>query len=326
MPSTAASRKRAADARRLLLLLVALSGAPIIAAQDVVRTASPAERGLAEQDFPRIQRLAADIYTYEALTGSPDDRYTTNSLFVVTEAGVLVADGQGNPAETANLVSEIGRITDQAITHVVICSDHGDHTSGNSSFPQSAEFIAHPNSKMNLERIANDPDRDAGGPAVIMPTSLVEDSRSLTLGATSIRILFLGRAHTGGDLFVWLPGEKILFTSEVFLNHMFSGYRSAFPTEWLKVMEIAETLDAEVMIPGHGFIDAPDILEQEWHAYKDHLTVVLEEVKRLHAAGLSVEEAIDEADFGQYADWSGAASQGPMGVRRIYAELNGELP
>ncbi len=94
----------------------------------------------------------------------------------------------------------------------------------------------------------------------------------------------------------------------------------------LKVMEIAETLDAEVLIPGPGFIDEPEILEQEWHAYKDHLTVVLEEVKRLHSAGLAVEEAIEQADFGPYADWSGAASQGPIGVRRIYAELNGELP
>ena len=326
MPNTAASEQRVADAGRLIVLALALVGAHTIAAADVVRTAKPAERGLVEENFPRIQKLAAGIYTYEALTGSPDDRYTTNSLFVVTDDGVLVADGQGNPAETANLVSEIGKITDQAITHVVICSDHGDHTSGNSSFPQSAEFIAHPNSKMNLERIANDPDRDADAPAVIMPTSLVEDMRALTLGETKIRILFLGRAHTGGDLFVWLPGEKILFTSEVFLNHMFSGYRSAFPTEWLKAMDSAETLGAEILIPGHGFIDEPDILEEEWHAYKDHLKVVLEEVKRLHAAGLSVEEAIEKADFGQYANWSGAASQGPIGVRRIYAELNGELP
>ena len=314
-----------ADASRLIILALVLSGVPAIAAADVVRTASLAERGLAEEDFPRIQQLADGVYTYEALTGSADDRYTTNSMFVVTEAGVLVADGQGNPAETANLVSEIGTITDQPITHVVICSDHGDHTSGNSSFPRSAEFIAHPNSNRNLERIANDPDRDAAAPVVIMPTSLVEDSRSLTLGATSIRIMFLGRAHTGGDLFVWLPDQKILFTSEVFLNHMFSGYRSAFPTEWLEAMESAEELGAEILVPGHGFIDQPDILEQEWYAYKDHLTVVLEEVKRLHAAGLAVEEAIEQADFGQYADWSGAASQGPIGVRRIYAELNGEL-
>ena len=56
------------------------------------------------------------------------------------------------------------------------------------------------------------------------------------------------------------------------------------------------------------------------------MAAVLVEVKRLHALGLSVEEAIEQADFGEYASWSGAGSQGSGGIRRIYAELNGELP
>ena len=319
----------AASARRavcLVSLALALCGVQTVSAADVVRTASPAERGLTDEDFPRVQQLADYIYTYEALTGPPDDRYTTNTMFVVTDDGVLVADGQGSPEETADLVSEIGKITDKAITHVVICSDHGDHTSGNISFPQNAEFIAHPNSLLNLERSANNPQRDSDAPPIIMPTMLVNESHSLVLGDTSIQILFLGRAHTGGDLFVWLPDEKILFTTEVFLNHMFSGYRSAYPTEWLAAMDKAESLNAEFLIPGHGFVDDASILEEEWFAYKDHLQVVLDEVKRLHAAGLTVDEAIERADFGKYGDWSGADSQGPIGIRRIYAELNGELP
>ncbi len=307
----------------LALGLVALPGFP---ADDIVRTANPSGRGLGEDDFPRVQQLAPAVYTYEALTGPPDDRYTTNTMFVVTSDGVLVADGQGSPSETADLVIAIGKITDKAVTHVVICSDHGDHTSGNSSFPQDAEFIAHPNSLANLERMASNPERHADAPAIVMPTQLVSDRQTLELGDISIQILFLGRAHTGGDLFVWLPEEKILFTTEVFLNHMFSGYRSAYPSEWLATMDRAELLDAEILIPGHGFIDDARILEGEWVAYKDHLLVVLDEVKRLHAAGLTVDEAIEKADFGKYAAWSGATSQGPVGVRRIYAELNGELP
>ena len=319
----------AVSARRtvcLVWLALAVCGVQIGSAHDVVRTGNPAERGLTEEDFPRIQQLADNVYTYEALTGSPDDRYTTNTMFVVTDDGVLVADGQGSPEETADLVAEIRKITDKAITHVVICSDHGDHTSGNISFPQDAEFIAHPNSLVNLERSANNPQRDNDAPPIIMPTMLVNESHSLVLGDTSVQILFLGRAHTGGDLFVWLPQEKILFTTEVFLNHMFSGYRSAYPTEWLAAMDKAESLNADILIPGHGFVDDASILEEEWFAYKDHLQVVLDEVKRLHAAGLTVDEAIEQADFGKYGDWSGADSQGPIGIRRIYAELNGELP
>jgi len=310
----------------LVWLVLAVCGVGIAVAADVVRTASPAERGLTEEDFPRVQQLAENVYTYEALTGPPEDRYTTNTMFVVTDDGVLVADGQGSPEETADLVAEIGMITDKAITHVVICSDHGDHTAGNISFPQDAEFIAHPNSLVNLERSANNAQRDSDVPPIIMPTMLVSESLSLVLGNTSIQILFFGRAHTGGDLFVWLPEEKILFTTEVFLNHMFSGYRSAYPTEWLAAMDKAESLNAEVLIPGHGFVDDATVLEEEWVAYKDHLQVVLDEIKRLHAAGLTVDEAIGQADFGKYGDWSGADSQGPIGILRIYAELNGELP
>ena len=308
-----------------LTLALVLCVAATTVAQDVIRTSNPADRGLGEDNFPRIKRIARNVYTYEALTGPADDRYTTNTMFVVSDEGVLVADGQGNAVETARLVEEIGKITDAPITHVVICSDHGDHTNGNVSFPSAAEFIAHPNSKANLERTANNPNRRADAPEVVMPTTLVEDRLVMEFGGVEVQILFYGRAHTGGDLFVYLPEEKILFTTEVFLNRLFSGYRSSYPSEWLEVMAKAEELDVDVHLPGHGFIDDPKVLEEEWFEYKRHMEVVLGEVKRLHAAGLSVEDAIEQADFGEYSTWSGAGSQGPIAIRRIYSELNGEL-
>jgi cyclase len=297
--------------------LVALMLPIVAVGQDLIRTATPSVRGLTEADFPRVKEIVPDVYVYEALTGPPDDRYTTNSMFVVTEGGVLVADGQGNLKETARLVTAIAEITVQPITHVVICSDHGDHTNGNRSFPDGVQFIAQKNSLPALERAATD-----GG---VMPDTIVDDRLDLQLGERDIQILFLGRAHTGGDLFVWLPDEKILFTTEVFLNHMFSGYRSAFAREWLVAMDAAEELEADITIPGHGFVDSPEILKEEWFEYKKHLQVVLDEVTRLHKSGLSVDEAINRADFGPYNDWSGADSQGPVGIRRIYAELNGEI-
>lgn len=298
-------------------LLIALALPVSAVAQDLIRTATPSVRGLTEADFPRVKEIVPNVYVYEALTGPPDDRYTTNSMFVVTEGGVLVADGQGDLEETARLVTAIAEITTHPITHVVICSDHGDHTNGNLSFPDGVQFIAQTNSLPALTRAAKD-----GG---VMPDTIVNDRLDLNLGGRDIQILFLGRAHTGGDLFVWLPDEKILFTTEVFLNHMFSGYRSAYAREWLTVMDAAAKLEPEMYIPGHGFVDSPEILEEEWFEYKNHLQVVLDEVTRLHKSGLSVDEAIDQADFGKYNDWSGADSQGPIGVRRIYAELNGEI-
>ena len=95
------------------------------APEGLARTADPFRRGLTEADFPRIRELAPGVYSYEQLRAAGEELFTTVSMFVVTEEGVLVADGQGSPEETARLVEEIGKITPQPITHVVVCSDHG---------------------------------------------------------------------------------------------------------------------------------------------------------------------------------------------------------
>ena len=77
----------------------------------VVRTADPDKRGLTDTDFPRVQRLADGVYSCEQLRSAGAERFTTVSLFVVTAAGVLVADGQGSVAETRRMVEEIAKIT-----------------------------------------------------------------------------------------------------------------------------------------------------------------------------------------------------------------------
>src|SRR3954452_22783176 len=112
-------------------------------AQPVVRTADPAKRGLKESDFPRTIKVADNVYTYEDFHAGPE-KFTTTNMFVVTDAGVLVADGQGSPAETKGLVDAIAKVTTQPIAFVVIASDHGDHTAGNASFPPGITYIIHP--------------------------------------------------------------------------------------------------------------------------------------------------------------------------------------
>src|SRR5216684_5096151 len=86
-----------------------------------VRTADPAKRGLKESDFPRTIKVADNVYTYEDFHAGPE-KFTTTNMFVVTDEGVLVADGQGSPAETRGLVDAIAKVTTKPIKYVVICS------------------------------------------------------------------------------------------------------------------------------------------------------------------------------------------------------------
>jgi glyoxylase-like metal-dependent hydrolase (beta-lactamase superfamily II) len=272
-----------------------------------------------------VKQLAPGVYTYEQLRSAGQELFTTVSFFVVTTEGVLVADGQGSPAETRRLVQTIAGITDKPITHVVIGSDHGDHTAGNSEFPQSARVFAHPTSATALRSSASRGARSPDSPPALLPTVLVADREVVRLGAREIHMLFLGRAHTGGDLHVYLPAEKILFMSEAYLNRVFPAMRSAYPSEWVSVIEKAQAMDVDVFVPGHGFVDSPEILREELETYRRALVAVIAEAKRLHSAGVPVEEAVTQARFGELEAWSLRSSQAAIAIRRVYAELNGEL-
>ena len=297
-----------------------------ISADELVRTADPFARGYTEEDFPRLRELAEGVYSYEALRSAGDQRFTTVSMFVVTDEGVLVADGQGNVAETQRLIDHIASVTDQPITHVVICSDHGDHTAGNSAFPEDAEFIAHPTSARVLEAMAANPIRPADAPPVMLPTRLVDNREVLELGGRTIEILFLGRAHTGGDLVVHLPEEDILFMSEAYLHRVFPAMRTAYPTEWVAMIERAQAMEVETYVPGHGFVDSPEVLREELEVFRQAVVQVIDESRRLHGQGLSLEEAQASADFGELGDWWLSESQASRAIQQVYAELDGMLP
>lgn len=291
-----------------------------------VPTADPFARGYTESDFPRLKELAEGVYSYEQLRSAGDELFTTVSMFVVTEDGVLVADGQGSVEETALLVSTIAEVTDQPIRHVVVSSDHGDHTAGNSAFPEGVEYWAHPTSDENLRQAAANQDPSSEAPPIPLPTRLVEEQEAIELGGRTIELLFLGRAHTGGDLLVHLPDEKILFMSETYLHRVFPAMRTAHPTEWAEMLRAAEAMDVETYVPGHGFVDSPDILSRELTVYRQAVEQVIAEARRLHAAGIPLEQAMEEAEFGELESWSLRESQGARAVQQVYAELNGDLP
>jgi glyoxylase-like metal-dependent hydrolase (beta-lactamase superfamily II) len=306
------------NGRMTARILLAAALVSLAGQGQVVRTGDPAKRGLTAADFPRVQKLADGVYSYEQLRSAGDEQFTTVSLFVVTSDSVVVADGQGSVAETKRMVDEIAKVTPKPITHVVIASDHGDHTAGNASFPASVTYLIHPTSKAVMDGGA----WKAGAPSHL----LVNDRTILRLGGREIQILFLGRAHTGGDLSVYLPAERILFMSEAYLNRIFPAMRSAYPSEWIKTIEKAQGMNVDRYVPGHGFVETPAILKEELETFKQAIVKVIAEGRRLHAAGVPVETAVTQASFGDLESWTIRKSQGAIAIRRVYLELDGKLP
>jgi glyoxylase-like metal-dependent hydrolase (beta-lactamase superfamily II) len=266
----------------------------------------------ARVDVPGLIKISDNVYVYQDWH-SGAEKFTTNSLIVIRKNGVVVADGQGSAAATEGLVRAVATLTDKRITDVVICSEHGDHTGGNSAFPAGVRYYIHPNSQTTM--------KVAAPTLVTDETPVMEELLIGTPPSEPVIVRFLGRAHTGGDLTVWLPRQKILFMSETSFNHVFPAMRSAYPSEWVAAIDKALAIDADVYIPGHGFMVEAPKSRQTVVEYRAALAAVIAEATRLFKAGIPVEDAVKQANWGEYSTWTLAASQGPIAVRKVYEFL-----
>src|SRR6476659_7507189 len=127
----------------LLLCFVGAAAQQAAPQQPLIRTGDITLRGLKPADFPRITKLAANVYAYEQI--DPTKRIVTaNNLIIVTTDGVLVAEGQGTVDHVKRLVADIGTLTPQPIQFVGVGSEHRHHTGGDTAFPETATFLVHP--------------------------------------------------------------------------------------------------------------------------------------------------------------------------------------
>ena len=260
------------------------------------QTARPAST-LNQADYPQLKKLAENVYVWSDV--HPSGLYTTNDLIVITTGGVLVADGQRDADTTKKMVAGIAKLTNQPITVVVIGSEHGDHTGGNASLPPGVTFIKSPLPEGKL--------------------------KSLKLGSTEVQVLDRGRAHTGTDLEVYLPKEKILFTSEAFSHHIFPNMRAAVPAEWIQTVKNLMALDASMVIPGHGFIEDGPVMKASLGEFEKSLEHIVAEATRLNKAGVSVEDATKQANWGPYAAWTASDRNAQVAIQRVYDALAGKL-
>ena len=294
---------------RLALMVLALG---LLGQTAVVRTGDFHLRGLKSTDFPRVQRLATNVYTFEQV--DPTKRtVTVNNLIVISDAGVLVAEGQGTEDNVNLLTAAIRRLTPQPIRYVVVGSEHGDHVGGDAAFGGDVTFLVHPKSRPVVERRLHG------------PIETVSDKRVLRLGSTDVEVLFLGRAHTGGDLEVYLPQERVLFMSEVFSNRIFPSMANGYPSEWVETLKKAEQLQPAWFVPAHGFVDSAAVLQEEERNYRAAVERVLAEGRRLHDRGVDVENATASAALEPYDGWTRAGNNAFQAIKRVYTELNGEL-
>lgn len=154
-----------------------------------------------------------------------------------------------------------------------------------------------------------------------MPSEYVKDQQEIRVGNKTARILMAGPAHTPGDIMVYVPEDRIIFTGDiVFLNNtpiLWSGPSG----NWIRALDEILALDVDIVVPGHGPVTDKDGVRKT----REYLVFVEEETLERFDAGLSMEDAIQDIALGQFEDWGGA-ERIAVNVERIYARLRGVQP
>ena len=151
------------------------------------------------------------------------------------------------------------------------------------------------------------------------PTVTMNDRMTLYRGEREIQILFLGRAHTGGDVAVYFPDEKVVFTGDIaFAGPSFLG--DGYVDEWPETLENLKALDFDIFVPGHGnpVTDLSRIdLVQEY--YRD----LWQKTAAQHAEAVDALEAAKVIDMTNHADLAiKNVGVDPLAVQRIYHRLD----
>lgn len=277
------------------------------------------------------------VYPQESLEAPAEAPKPTSGGFIIGTKGVLVIESFLNADLAGQVIALIAQETDLPIKYLVNTSYHGDHSYGNYVFPANTIVIQH---QGTADYIASNFENDKqwmigsfgkgrGIEKVISRKADVliqnEDIMKINLGGKTVEIRTFGFGQTPGDLFIWEPVSKVMWTGNVSV----SG-KPGLP--WLldgKHMEVKATMervrdflpDDATIIPGHHTA----IKKSDLNFAINYLAELHNQVSKAVKDGLSLEKTVEKItmdDYKGYPIFGWVHSQ--INVPNTYKELSGK--
>lgn len=255
-------------------------------------------------------QVAPDVYAVIGDLGpqSPENDGLNNNLgFIVGTDGVLVINAGPTTRVARALHQAISKITQQPIKWVVNVNSQSHYWLGNDYFKQKGiPTLAH------AEAVRLMSDMGAGqlqstqallkdkaeGTALALPSDTIATKRELRVGKTKVQLLHFGPAHTAGDLVVWLPEQKVLFTGDIVFTQRILGVIPVGNSGgWVKAFDQAMALKPRIIVPGHG---KPTDIKTATKDTRDYLASLRDGAKSTLAQGGSLQDAVEKVDQSKF--------------------------
>ena len=153
-----------------------------------------------------------------------------------------------------------------------------------------------------------------------LPTRTVSTSITLNERGREIELLLLGRAHTDGDVFIYLPKEKVVATGDALIDWM-PFMNDGYPEDWVQTLTALERYDFNQVIPGHGDVVSRDRLK----FFRAYLSDLIGAVKLAAADGAKLPEMQTTIAAQLAPKYEQGMSKYPLGQYRERIGLNIEM-
>lgn len=283
----------------------------------------------------RFEPVAEGVYAFVGELGArtkDNEGLNANLGLVVTPAGAVLIDSGATFQGARQIHEAVKRVTTQPVRWVVNTGGQDHRWLGNGYFKaQGAELIAHAAAEPDMRNRGNDhlvALRAVLGSQVdgTLPTLatrwLARPDERLDLGGVAFEFRHRGGAHTPGDMLVWLPRQRVVFTGDVvYVDRMLGVLPVSRTLPWLATFAEIERLAPARIVPGHGRVT--DLATARADT-RDYLASLRGHMKAAVDKGEDIGAAVRSFDARHYLRLQNAAELQPGNSNRVYLELERE--
>ncbi len=240
-----------------------------------------------------MQKITDNVYVETEFQGC-------NPGFVATREGVVMIDTPQVPADAIKWRDEIAK--HGPVRYVINTEPHADHFSGNYFF--GGTVVAHDGTreailaasvedfKESLKQMSPDSLPLMENFSYRPPTITLSQRLILYLGDHTFQLIHLP-GHTAFQVAVYIPEERVVFTSDNIFHKLPAAFHQVLPYELLNSLKRLQELDADVLVPGHGSTCDRSYIPEMIACVQTWIDAVTEAIKQ----GMSLEEAQDKLPY-----------------------------
>lgn len=221
--------------------------------------------------------------------------FACNLGLITTKEGNVLIDTPMRPTDAVKWKDEVSKKGD--VRYLINTEEHPDHTDCSKFLPgvlithgKTREKLAKMPPSEVLERVKHmDPE---GLPLAQecqsrLPGITFSESMNLFLGGLTFKMFHLP-GHSDGGIGVFIPEEKVVFTTDTIFHRKKTWLHESTPSQWLESLKKVGELDVDIIVPGHGELCTKAYLEEQSNIIEQWVEVVRSAIDK----GLSEEDAM----------------------------------